>query len=138
MSTLHTYLVLNGNCREAMNYYKEVIGGDLQIMTMEDAPMKDQVPPEAKDRVMHARLTTPNFELMASDGMYGKPPVNGDSVVLALGVDAIDDAEKAFAKLSAGGEVTMPMQETFWAHRYGQLVDKFGIRWMVAFNKPMS
>ncbi|PSL48744.1 PhnB protein [Chitinophaga niastensis] len=137
MSTLNVYLVFDGNTREAMTYYKEAIGGDLKIMTVGESPMKDHMPPEMHGQVMHALLQTPSFTLMASDGMMGKPPVNGDSVALAFGVTSNDDAENVFAKLSDGGNVTMPIQETFWAYRYGQLTDKFGINWMVNYNKPM-
>lgn len=136
-TTLTAYLVFNNNCREAMNYYHEILGGDLRIMTMGDSPMKDQMPPDAKDLVMHAYLQTPGFDLMASDGMVGAPPVNGDSVQLALGVTSVEDADRLFSKLSEGGTIQMPIQETFWAHRYGQLTDKFGIHWMVSYNKPM-
>lgn len=136
-TTLTAYLVFNNNCREAMNYYHEILGGDLKIMTMGDSPMKDQMPPDAKDLVMHAYLQTPGFDLMASDGMVGVPPVNGDSVQLALGVTSVEDADRLFSKLSEGGTIQMPIQETFWAHRYGQLADKFGIHWMVSYNKPM-
>jgi PhnB protein len=138
MSTLTAYLVFNSNAREAMNYYHDILGGDLKIMTMGDAPIQDQMPPEAKDLVMHAFLHTPGFDLMASDGMMGLAPVNGDSVQLALGVTSVEDAESLFSKLSAGGTIQMPIQETFWAHRYGQLTDKFGIHWMVSYNKPMD
>ena len=120
-----------------MNYYHEILGGDLKVMTMGDSPMKDQMPPEAANMVMHAFLQTPGFALMASDGMTGPAPVNGDSVQLALGVDSVEEAERLFSKLSAGGSVQMPIQETFWAHRYGQLTDKYGIHWMVSYNKPM-
>lgn len=137
-STLTTYFIFNGNCREAMTFYQKVLGGDLKVMTMADSPMKDQVPPGAENLVMHAFLQTPGFALMASDGMQGPPPVNGDSVSQALSVNSTEDAEAVFAKLSDGGKVTMPIQETFWAHRYGQLVDKYGMHWMVSYNKPME
>lgn len=139
MSTnLTSYLVFANNCREAMNYYHEAFGGDLQVMTMGDSPMKDHMPPGAENLVMHAFLQAPGFALMASDGMQEPAPVNGDSVQLALGVESTPEAERLFEKLSAGGKVTMPLQETFWAHRYGQLTDKFGINWMVSHNKPMT
>ncbi|RFS18992.1 VOC family protein [Chitinophaga silvatica] len=137
MANLTAYLVFGNNCREAMNFYQKVFGGDLKVMTMADSPMKDQTPPEAKDLVMHAFLQAPGFALMASDGMPGQPPVNGDSVQLAIGVTSVEDAERIYQQLSAGGQVKMPLQETFWAHRYGQFADKFGINWMVSYNKPM-
>jgi PhnB protein len=136
-TTLTAYLVFGNNCREAMNYYHEILGGDLKIMTLGDSPMKEQMPPDTHNLVMHAYLQTPGFDLMASDGMTGPPPVNGDSVELALGVTSVEEADRLFGKLSEGGAIKMPIQETFWAHRYGQLTDKFGIHWMVSYNKPM-
>ncbi|MFY0253523.1 VOC family protein [Chitinophaga sp. 30R24] len=138
MSTkLTTYLFFDGNCREAMSFYHEILGGNLQIMAMRDSPMKDQVPADAQDRVMHAYLQTPGFALMASDGMQGQPPVNGNAVELALEAESDAETEKLFSSLSAGGKVKMPLQETFWAHQYGRLTDKYGINWMISFNKPM-
>lgn len=137
-NTLTSYLVFNNNCRDAMNFYHDVLGGNLQVMTMADSPMKDQVLPGAENLVMHAFLQADGFAIMASDGMVGAPPVNGDSVQLALGVNSNEDADSIFGKLAAGGSIQMPIQETFWAHRYGQLTDKFGIHWMVSYNKPMT
>ncbi len=136
-TTLTTYLTFGTNCREAMNFYKGIFGGELQIMTMGDAPDSDKQPPEAKDLVMHAYLKTPGFEIMASDSMMGQTPKNGDSVTLALGATSNEEAEKLFNALSAGGKVTMPLEETFWAHRFGMLTDKYGFPWMISFNKPM-
>jgi len=137
MSTsLTSYLTFGTNCREAMNFYKGILGGDLQLMTMGESPMKD-LPPQAKDLIMHAYLKTPGFALMASDGMNGQAPKNGDNVTLALGTESVEESERLFNALSAGGKITMPLDETFWAHRFGMLADKFGINWMVSFNKPM-
>lgn len=136
-TTLTTYLTFGTNCREAMNFYKGIFGGELQIMTMGEAPDSDKQPPEAKDLVMHAYLKAPGFELMASDSMMGQTPKNGDSVTLTLGANSNEEAEKLFSALSAGGKVTMPLEETFWAHRFGMLTDKYGFPWMVSFNKPM-
>lgn len=137
MSTsLTSYLTFGTNCREAMNFYKGILGGDLQLMTMGESPMED-LPPQAKDLIMHAYLQTPGFALMASDGMNGQAPRNGDNVTLALGTESVEESERLFSALSAGGKITMPLDETFWAHRFGMLADKFGINWMVSFNKPM-
>ena len=137
MATLTAYLVFHNNCREAMNFYQKVFGGDLRVMSMGDSPMKDQMPPEMQNLVMHAYLMAPGFALMASDGRPDHPPVNGDSVSLAIGVNSVEEAEKIYKELSDGGRITMELQETFWAHRYGQLADKYGINWMVSYNKPM-
>lgn len=106
-------------------------------MTMGEAPESDKQPEAAKDLVMHAYLKAPGFELMASDSMMGQTPANGNSVTLALGTDSNEESERLFNALSAGGKVTMPLAETFWAHRFGMFTDKYGIPWMVSFNKPM-
>lgn len=137
MANLTAYLVFGNTCREAMEFYHKVFGGNLQVMTMAESPMKDQAPPGSESLVMHAFLQAPGFALMASDGMVGAPPVNGDSVALAIGVTSVEEAEKIYKELSVGGNIKMELQETFWAHRYAQLEDKYGINWMVSYNKPM-
>ncbi|WP_291910974.1 VOC family protein [Chitinophaga sp. CB10] len=137
MSTLNAYLTLNGNCAEAMNFYKSVVGGELFLMTVKDSPMKDEVPAQFQDAVMHAALRNGDFSLMASDSMHQGLVTFGNSVSLTLSCGDEAEAEKLFSGLSAGGAVTMPLQETFWAKRFGMFTDKFGFNWMVNVEKPM-
>lgn len=136
-TTLTPYLTFGTNCREAMNFYKGIFGGELFIMTVGEAPESENVPAASKDLVMHSFLKTSSFEIMASDAVMGPAPKNGDTVTLTLGVESNEESEKLFSALSAGGKVTMPLAETFWAHRFGMLTDKYGFLWMVSFNKPM-
>jgi PhnB protein len=131
------YLHFDGNCEEAFKFYEKVLGAKIQtVFHYEGGPMADQTPPEQKDKVMHARMTIGDKTIMGSDappGRYSKPrgfSINIDSKDVA-------EAERVFSALGEGGQVHMPMAETFWAKRFGMLVDKFEIPWMVNVEKPM-
>jgi PhnB protein len=127
----HPYLLFSGNCREAFTRYHEVFGGELEIMAMSDMPEgAGDVPPEQADLVMHAALTIGDALLMASDDPTGDGgPVKGMSV--SVSVADVAEAERVFKELSDGGEVTMPIGETFWSPMFGMCVDRFGTPWMV-------
>jgi len=127
------YLTFAGNCATAFKYYERVLGGKLvALMTHQDIP-KDaqmQMPPECKNLVMHARLVLGDNVLMGSDRMPAQPEKpQGFSV--AIQTHDPKEAERIFAALADNGQVTMPLQQTFWALRFGMLVDQFGIPWMV-------
>jgi len=135
MMTLNTYLNFNGNCRDAMKFYEKCLGGELQLMPFSEAKM--DVPANAKDRIMHARLVKGNLTLMASDTMPGMPFEPGNNFSLSLQCDTVQEAEKLFDALGEKGQIKMPMQETFWAAGFGMLTDRFGINWMFNVEKPM-
>ena len=128
-ATLNPYLAFDGKCREAMTFYKEALDGKLSIQTFGESPM--EVPPENKDRVMHATLTFGNAIIMASDGMPEHEVVFGNSVNLSIAAVTIEDGERMFNNLSAGGTIVMPWEKTFWGAMFGMCKDKFGIEWMV-------
>jgi PhnB protein len=131
MKALTPYLFFNGNCREAMNFYQSCIGGELQIMTNADAPA-GACPGDMKlnpEQVMHACLTMGEFVLMASDNPMGPPKV-GDNLSLSFNCTTIEQTEKLFKAFSAGGQVTMPLANTFWGAYFGMLIDKYGFHWM--------
>lgn len=119
---INPYLNFNGQCEEAINFYAKVLGGKIEaLMTFEGTPAEGHVPPEWKKKVMHSCLIAGDIQLMAGDcppGMY--EPMKGMSV--ALHIDKPADAERIFTALSAGGKVTMPLAETFWAKKFGMLV----------------
>jgi PhnB protein len=131
-TTLNPYLAFNGNCREAMTFYKEALNGELNIQTFGESPL--DVPPEHKDKVMHATLTFGDAILMASDGMPGQEVTFGNSVALSIAALEEAEGEKIFNNLSEGGTVTMPWEKTFWDAKFGMCTDKFGIDWMVGVN----
>ena len=132
---IHPYLFFSGTCREAFVRYQEIFGGELQLMTMADAPDSENVPDEQAHLVMHAALTFGEDLLMASDDPTGDGgPVKGMSVNYATTDDA--EAERVFEALGRGGQVTMPLAETFWSPKFGMCVDEFGVPWMVNVEAP--
>ncbi|WP_143310666.1 VOC family protein [Chitinophaga vietnamensis] len=131
MLSLSSYLTFSkNNTREAMNFYKDALGGELQIMTIGESPEKDRMPPEKHDMVMHAELKSNEFHLMASDAVMG-PVTDGTNFTIAVNLDQPEQAEKIFNSLAAGGNVMMPLTKTFWSSKFGMLTDKFGVQWMV-------
>ncbi len=131
---INAYLNFNGNCKEAMAFYQECLGGVLQSITMGESPMADQLPPEKKDHIMHSNLTREGvLLLMASDGMGSS--VEGTNVVLSLNCSSEEEANTFFSKLSEGGKITHPLKVEFWGALFGQLTDKFGIHWMLNYDK---
>jgi PhnB protein len=137
MSTMkmHTYVNFAGSCAEAFRFYEKHLGGTIgMMMTHGQAPDQSQVNPAWKDAVLHARISLGGTELMGADIPSAQPM---RSAYLSLGVDSDDEAERLFSALSDGGEVFMPMQETFFASRFGQVRDRFGINWMIIHERPM-
>ena len=133
----HPYLFFGGNCREAFTRYKEIFGGELTLITMKDMPMEDQpVPKELEDLIMHAALMPEGQLLMGSDDPTSDTfgPVQGMQV--SYSVDDVADAQKIFAALAEGGEITMPIGETAWSPMFGMCIDRFGTPWMVGADAP--
>jgi PhnB protein len=128
---VNPYLNFDGDCRTAFEFYARCLGGTIEAMlTHRGSPMEAQTPPEWLDKVMHARLIVDGTVLMGSDSPpeYFQRP-QGFQVTINL--DDPAKADRVFAALAEGGEVRMPIQETFWAKRFGMLTDRFGIPWMV-------
>jgi PhnB protein len=134
MKETNTYLIFDGNCREAMTFYQKCLGAELSVMPFSAGP--GNPPPEAKDRIMHARLTKGTAVLMASDAMPGMAVHQGDNFFVNIGCESVQEIEKLFAALGEKGKVKMPLQETFWATRFAMLTDQFGINWMLNLEKP--
>jgi len=131
MLQLDNYLFFDGNCADAMRSYERTLGGKLQLMTHGDSPMTAQTPPGSANRIMHARLELDGRLLMASDSMVGQPYEGMKGFSLSLIYPTVAEAQRIFAALADGGQVTMPIAKTFWAEAFGMLVDRFGTPWMV-------
>jgi PhnB protein len=127
------YVMFAVQFSEAFTTYQKILGGALQVMTYGDAPAS-QGPPQPPDHVMHARLEAPGAVLMASDGPGGD--AGKDNVWISLTLDDVAEAERVYGALAEGGNVVMPIGETFWALRFGMLKDRFGVSWMVNCSKP--
>ena len=128
---LNPYLFFNGNCEQAFKLYEQVLGGKItMMMPHEGSPAEAHTPPEWRKKIMHARLVAGDMVLMGSDSPPPhQEPMKGFSV--SLQVDKATDAERIFGALSKGGTVKMPLEKTFWAERFGMLVDQFGTPWMI-------
>lgn len=135
---LNPYLSFEGNCKEAFQFYAKTLGTEIvMMMTYADTPMAAQATPEVREKIAHAQLRVGEVVLMGSDsphGSYTKP----QGFHVTLGIDAPAEAERIFNVLAEQGSVQMPLAETFWAWRFGMLVDRFGIPWMVNCEKPQG
>jgi PhnB protein len=132
---MNTYVNFAGSCVEAFRYYENHLGGKIgMMMTHGQAPDQSRVQPEWKDAILHAHISIGDTELFAAD-IPGAEPMR--SAYLTLGVDSDAEAERIFSALSDGGQVFMPMDETFFATRFGQLRDRFGINWMIIHERAM-
>ena len=133
---LNPYLTFNGKCEAAFKFYERVLGGRIEaMMTYGSSPMADQTPADWRNKIMHTRLTIGGELLMGSDAPPDRyEPMKGISVT--LGIEKPADAERVFHALAENGTVQMPIQETFWAARFGMLVDQFGTPWMINCEQP--
>lgn len=135
MEGITPYISFKGNCEEAINFYKDKLGAELLFMQRYgDSPMAGKGP---DDKVMHCTLKIGDSHVMACDNVFEhqNPTTVGNNVTLALGTKDVPEAETLFEKMSDGATIVMPIQETFWAERFGMLTDKFGINWMINCDK---
>jgi len=139
MVTINPYLSFNGNAEEAFNFYKSVFGGEfVSIVRFKETPEAGKVSKAEEDKIMHIALPIGNGTiLMASDVLesMGYKLVNGTNYSLTVSVDSEEEATILFNKLSAGGQVNMPLQKTFWGAFFGMLKDKFGVQWMISHSQ---
>ena len=133
---LYTYLNYGGNCAQAFRFYEKHLGAKItMMMTHGQQPNANDVLPDWKDAILHARLNIGETELMGAD----VPPERFQpmrSAYLSLLVDSTDEAERIYAVLSDGGQIFMPMEETFFAFRFAMLRDRFGTSWMILHERP--
>lgn len=135
MARLNPYLNFSGNCREAMSFYKECLGGDLTFMVVGESPVAGQVPPEFKDQILHSLLKLEDFEIMGSD-MTPETIVNGNANHLCLICSSEKELYSYWEKLSQGGKINQPLHQMFFGV-LGTFTDKFGKRWLLEFdNQP--
>ena len=128
---LNPYLTFDGRCEAAFKFYEKALGGKIEaMMTFGSSPMAEQTPAEWRSKIMHARMTVGDQTLMASDA----PPDRYEAMkgfMVTLGTDNPGEAERIFHALSEKGTIQMPIQQTFWAARFGMLTDQFGTPWMI-------
>ena len=125
------YLFFSGNCEEALNFYKDIFGGDVkQLSRWKDAPSDMGMPPNSGDKIMHASFVSPSIKFMCADArpttQYGEGRIS-----LSIGTTDADEAKRVFERLGKGGKIEMQLEKTFWGALFGMLTDKYGIDWMV-------
>jgi PhnB protein len=134
---LNPYLSFDGRCEAAFKFYEKCLGGKTAFtMTYGESPMADQTPPDWRKKIMHTSLTVGDQTLNGADAppdRYQKP----QGISVALSIESPAEADRVFQALSEKGTIHMPIQETFWAQRFGMLVDQFRIPWMINCSKPM-
>lgn len=132
---LYTYLNYGGNCRQAFEFYAEHLGGRITMLTTHgEQPESSTVPPEWRQAVLHARLELGGTTILGAD----VPPDRFQpmrSAYLSLLLGSVDEAERTYALLADGGQIFMPMAETFFAHRFAMLRDRFGTSWMLLYER---
>ncbi|NHN25951.1 VOC family protein [Flavobacterium jejuense] len=134
MLQINSYLTFNGNCREAMTFYKECLGGELIFQTLGESALSNKMPKKMKDAILQATLTTRHFILMASDMVPENGLIKGNSVSLSLNCGSEEEIKKCYTKLSENGIVKQPLEENFWGALFGDLTDKYGNNWILNCN----
>jgi PhnB protein len=124
------YLHFGGNCEEALNVYKTVLNGKVEIVSRYDDPNMN-APEDYKNKVLHGVITFQDNTIMASDSFPGQQLKYGDSVAMSLQFESEDECRRVFDTLSEGGQILMPLEKQFWGDFFGHFVDRFGVRWMV-------
>jgi PhnB protein len=129
------YLFFDGRCEEALEFYKKAVGAKVTaLMRFKDCPSQAQNPPGSAEKVMHCNFSIGSSQIMASDGDC-KGHMKSEGFALSIAADSTDQAEQMFNGLIPGGQVTLPLGETFFAKRFGMLKDKFGVHWMIMAEK---
>lgn len=135
MKEFTTYLTFDGTTKEAMKFYAECFGAELSMITFGEAnvPHADS----EKNRIMHARISKGTMTLMASDSSVNMPTklIQGNNFSISVNCESVEETEKFYKFLIKNGKEIMPLQETFWATRFGMLTDQFGINWMFNLEK---
>ena len=137
MTALNTYLNFNGNTEEVFNFYRSVFGGEFAtLQRFKDTPDADKMPASEQEKIMHVALPVGNNVLMGTDVPGSMPQVTtGTNMSICINADSKEETDKLFNGLSAGGQITMPLDKMFWGAYFGMLTDKFGIQWMVNFDE---
>lgn len=135
MAQINSYLTFNGNCREAMTFYQDCLGGELVFQTIGESPLSSNMPEQMKNCILHSTLSKGALVLMASDMISEQGLIKGNSVSLSLNCSSEEEIKACYAKLSAGGRATHPLEESFWGALFGDLTDKFGTHWILNYTK---
>lgn len=138
MTQINTYLTFNGNCSEAMYFYKDCLGGELNLQTIGQSPLADKLPAQMQACILHATLTKGQLVLMGSDMVGERGLLKGNAVSLMLDCSNEEEIKTCFEKLAAGGTIDHPLETSFWGALFGDLTDKYGNHWLLHFDKTKN
>lgn len=131
ITSINPYFGFNGNCSEAMHFYRDCLGGELILQTIGESPMAERMPAAMKDKIMHAQLKNGDMVLMGSDLYYDSAMIKGNNVTTVLHFDDEAGIRSVYDQLSAGGKALHPLENTFWSALFGDLIDRYGNYWML-------
>nr|WP_315420693.1 VOC family protein [uncultured Pedobacter sp.] len=135
MANINSYLTFNGNCREAMTFYQDCLGGELILETIGESAFAEKMPNIIRRCVMHAVLVKDDMVIMGTDMVEERGLVKGNSVAMMLNCNSEKEAKAFYHKLSVGGRASHPLHETFWGALFGDLTDRFGNNWLINYDK---
>lgn len=135
MTQINPYLNFNGNCREAMIFYEECLDAELNLETIGESPMANQMLDKPKDAILHAGLTKDGQLLLMGSDMLGNQLIPGNSVTLSVNCSSEEEIYRLFDKLASGGQIQDPLADMFWGAMFGALTDKFGLNWILNYNR---
>jgi len=135
MASINSYLTFNGNCREAMIFYRDCLGGELTLETIGESWAEDKMPSVMKRSIMHAILAKDELVIMGTDMVEERGLIKGNSISLMLNCNSEEEAKAYYHKLSVGGRASHPLKETFGGAIFGDLTDRFGNNWLINYDK---
>lgn len=135
MTQINAYLNFNGNCRDAMTFYRDCLGGDLTLQTVEGSPIEAQCPAGLKHQILHSSLTKNALILMGSDMVGPGGLKKGNNISLSLNCSSEEEANDCFSNLAEGGKIVEDLKLQFWGAMFGVVTDRFGITWMLIYHK---
>jgi len=138
MTQINTYLTFSGNCREAMNFYKDCLGGELTLQTIGDSPLADKMPEAMKACILHATLINKGLILMGSDMVGEQGLIKGNAVSLSINCSSEEEIQQLYEQLSAGGRKDHALERSFWGATFGDLTDKYGNHWLLNFEQKQN
>jgi PhnB protein len=134
MKPINSYLTFNGNCREAMTFYRECLGGELSFQTIAESPLSEKMPEPMKSCILHAALVNGERIIMGTDLVSNKGLIKGNAVAMILNCSSEDEIKSIYRKLAEGGEENHPLEPGFWGALFGDLTDKYGNNWVLHYE----
>lgn len=138
MPQLNVYIGFNGDCRRAMEFYRDCIGGELTMHSLNDMSACEEYPPYEKHTIVHAALVKEQLVIMGTDMVGPDGYIKGNNIALCLNCDSEDALDTYYCQLSEGGKVLAPLGKSVWGDTFGCFTDKFGITWMLNYHEIKS